>query len=106
MEVTTMMQGDSYGLSIEILNSGGEAVTSADVSDVEISIGSLKKTYTSGDVFFVDGMWVFPLTQEETFQMLPAKVKVQLRVKWLSGDVEGCDLGYQNIRESISKEVL
>lgn len=101
-----MMQGDSYGLSIEILNSVGEAVTSSDVSDVEVSIGSHRKTYKDGEVYFLDGMWVFPLTQEETFEMLPAKVKVQLRVKWLSGDVEGCDLGYQNIRESISKEVL
>jgi len=101
-----MMQGDSYGLEIDILNADGQTITSADVSDVEITIGSLRKTYAEGEVTFEAGKWKFPLSQTETFKMLPAKVKVQLRVKWPNGEVEGCDLGYKNIQESISKEVL
>lgn len=101
-----MMQGDSYSLHIEILDVDGSAITDSDVSDIEISVGFLKKRYTTGKITFNDGKWVFPLTQQETFAMAPARVKIQCRVKRVNGVVEGCDLGYRNIRESISKEVL
>ena len=102
----TIMQGDAYNLPVDILNEENIAVTPADVADVEISIGSLRKTYAAGDITYDAGQWIFPLTQEETFKMLPRRVKVQIRVKWLDGSVEGADLGYKNILESMSKEVL
>ena len=38
-----MMQGDAYLLGISILNNAGMPVTPADVADVEITIGHLKK---------------------------------------------------------------
>ncbi len=104
----TIMQGDAYNLPVDILNEENIAVTPADVADVEISIGSLRKTYAAGDIIYNadTGKWIFPLTQEETFKMLPRRVKVQIRVKWFDGSVEGTDLGYKNILESMSKEVL
>ena len=102
----TIMQGDAYNLPVDILNEENIAVTPADVADVEISIGSLRKTYAAGDITYDAGQWIFPLTQEETFKMLPRRVKVQIRVKWRDGSVEGTDLGYKNILESMSKEVL
>ena len=103
-----MMQGDSYGLPIEILNSEKAVVTPDDVSDVEITIGSLRKSYADGEVIFSTEAekWVVPLTQEETFSLRPGRVRVQLRVKRKNGEVEGFDLGSKNIFESISKEVL
>ena len=39
-----MMQGDSYSLDIEILDAFGTAITDAEVSNVEITIGHLRKT--------------------------------------------------------------
>lgn len=108
MEVRNMMQGDAYSLAVKILNGNKEVVKPADVRDVEICVGSLRKTYGQGEVTYdADSQkWKFPLTQEETFKMLPAKVKSQVRVVWSSGDVEGYDLGYIRFNESISKEVL
>lgn len=103
-----MMQGDSYSLSIEILKADGTQVTAADVSDVEITIGHLRKTYAEGTVSYhsASGIWLFPLSQEETFRYLPSKVKGQVRVVWNNGDVEGISLGDINVQESISREVL
>lgn len=101
-----MMQGDSYGLTIDVLNADDEAVTPDDVSDVEVTIGNLRKTYASGEVTYSDGKWVFPLTQEETFKFPAARVKAQVRVVWANGDVEGTVLDPINVRESMSKEVL
>ncbi len=101
-----MMQGDSYGLAIEIKNAADKVVTPDDVTDVEITIGYLRKTYKDGEVIFKDGMWIFPLTQEETFKFPSMRVKGQVRVMFKTGFVEGASLGYVCVDESISKEVL
>lgn len=103
-----MMQGDSYGLSIEIKKSDGTAVTPEDVSDVEVVIGHLIKTHKRNQISFDtdSSMWVFPLTQEETFALPAMRVKGQVRIAWASGGVEGASLGFVNVSESYSKEVL
>lgn len=101
-----MMQGDSYRLAIEILSEKGVPVTSDDVSDVEITIGSLRKTYAEEEISYKDGKWLFPLTQEETFKLPASRVKAQVRVVWTTGDIEGASLGEIRVQESISKEVL
>ena len=103
-----MMQGDSYSLAIEILNAYGTPVTDADVSNVEITIGHLRKTMKDGAVVYNsgDGVWKFPLSQEETFRYLPSRVRGQVRVFWKNGEVEGIKLDDIMVLESISKEVL
>lgn len=101
-----MMQGDSYGLKIEILKESEVAVTSDDVSDVEITVGFLRKNYAKGEVLYSDGYWVFPISQEESFKLPATRVKAQVRVVWKNGCVEGASLGEIRVHESISKEVL
>lgn len=101
-----MMQGDSYNLGINILNNAGSPVTPDDVRDVEITIGHLRKTYRNAELTFADGVWMFPVSQADSFGMWPAAVKAQVRVAWVNGVVEGKPLyGIRN-EESISKEVL
>lgn len=103
-----MMQGDSYRLKVEILNSKNVAVTPDDITDIEIILGSLRKTYKDNQITYDGGLerWLFPLTQDESFKFPPTKVKAQVRVVWSDGRVEGASLGYVNVLESISKEVL
>ena len=103
-----MMQGDSYSLDIEILTTDGNVVTDADVSNVEITIGHLRKNCTNGAVRYdpSTGAWKFPMTQEETFQYLPSSVRGQVRLVWKNGEVEGITLDGIRVKESISKEVL
>lgn len=103
-----MMQGDSYSLKVNILKKDKTLVLPADVSDVEITVGSLRKTYAKNEVIYNEGLerWLFPLTQEETFKFTPARVKAQVRVVLKDGTVEGIPLGTINVLESISKEVL
>ena len=102
------MQGDSYSLAIEILNAYGTPVTDADVSNVEITIGNLRKSMKDGTVVYSsgDGVWKFPLSQEETFRYLPSRVKGQVRLVWKNGEVEGIKLDDILVGESISREVL
>ena len=101
-----MMQGDSYSLDIEVLTADGTVVTDADVSNVEITIGHLRKTYADGIVRYDSGVWKFPMTQEETFKYLPSLVRGQVRLVWKNGDVEGIPLDGIRVKESISREVL
>ena len=101
-----MMQGDSYLLGITILNNAGVSVTPADVLDVEITIGHINKKYSDAALSFKNGLWMFPLSQSETFGCLPSSPKSQVRVKWANGVIEGKPLYGVRIDESISKEVL
>lgn len=101
-----MMQGDSYGLKVNILNSVDEVVKPDDVSDVEITIGSLSKTYKKGEVTNDGNLWIFPITQEESFKLPVSRIKAQVRVMWKDGTIEGKSLGEIYVAESISKEVL
>ena len=101
-----MMQGDSYNLGIKILNNAGSVVTPDDVRDVEITIGHIRKTYRNAEITYADGLWLFPLSQKESFSMWPSAVKAQVRVAWANGVVEGKPLYGVRNEESISKEVL
>ena len=101
-----MMQGDSYNLGIRILNNAGNPVTPDDVSDVEITIGHLSKTYMGAELRYSDDLWMFPLTQRETFSYWPSALKAQVRVFWKNGVIEGKPIYGVRINESISKEVL
>ena len=101
-----MMQGDSYSLAIEVLNVDGSQVTDADLSDIEITIGNMRKTKAEGVTYDNgSGSWKFPLSQDESFK-LPRRVKGQVRLVWNTGEVEGIPLGDIRVDESISREVL
>ena len=103
-----MMQGDSYGLEVTLLDGDGAVITPDVVTNIEITIGSLSKTYKDGQVTFSEDSqkWIFPLDQEETFAFPASRVKAQARVVWANGGVEGVTLGNINVHESISKVVL
>lgn len=105
------MQGDAYGIEIDIFDKNGNMVTPDDISDVEITVGHIRKTYKGGSLFYVDNgggssQWIFPLSQQETFRFPASKANVQIRIAWPNGEVEGGRLGYLVVHESSSKEVL
>ena len=102
-----MMQGDSYSLDIEILDADGTAITDTELANVEITIGHLRKTTADGVRYdSATGVWKFPITQQETFQFHPSRVRGQVRLVWNNGEVEGIPLDDIHIQESISREVL
>ena len=101
-----MLQGDTYNLGIRILNNAFSPVTPEDVIDVEVAIGHLCKSFRKGQLRFYEGVWMFPLSQKETFSFDDGRVKARVRVKWAGGAVEGKPLYGLRFTESISKEVL
>ena len=101
-----MMQGDSYNLAFTVKNNAGAVVTPTDIQDMEITIGHIRKTYKNAQIVYMDGKWLFPLNQEETFGYWPKAVKSQIRILWANGVIEGKPIHGVRISESLSKEVL
>lgn len=101
-----MMQGDSYGLPIELRKDDGSLLTAEAVQEVEVTIGYLQKSLKDGSVTYESDCWIAELSQEETFKLPATYIPIQVRVMWKSGDVEGLDLGMHKIDESLSRRVL
>lgn len=77
-------QGESWPVEIDILLNG-QALTGADVADVEVSIGEfLTKSCSEGGVEFNEelGCWQMTPTQKETMSLPEGYHKVQIRVKY------------------------
>lgn len=100
-----IMKGDAYEIAITLKDEDENAITPADVLDVEITLGKLSKRLTEDEVHYDDGKWIFPMTQEETFALSPV-AGLQARVKFLTGDVVGGRIGNIYVRPSNSAEVL
>ena len=101
-----MMQGDACYLGIRITNNAGNPVTPADIQDVEIVIGPLRKTYRNAQLTHKDGLWFFPLTQQESFSCPDRNLNAQVRLRWANGAVEGRPIMGICVDESFSREVI
>lgn len=101
-----MMQGDQYRVPVSLKHEDGSTVTEAEVREVEVFVGSVRKTLDAG-ISYDEGEKIFYvyLTQKETFR-LSGDVLVQARILFTSGDVVGVNLGTVNFETSVSKVVL
>lgn len=102
-----MMQGDEYKIPFEI-EIDGFAANGENVADVEISIGNITKTMSSGAITFdaEQGAFLFPITQNETFSLRNTPQKVQVRVKDNQSNVQGIQLENIDVVGSVSKAVI
>ena len=102
-----IMQGDEYDVNIALTDSDGEPITDTGVTDVEVGLGGITKTYADGDVTFDSetNQWVFHLSQAET-SGFKGILSFQVRVKFGGGDVVGAKLPPVGVSPSASVEVL
>lgn len=104
-----MMQGDSYYIyfNLKTRNKGEEIpIDPSCVSEIELRIGSIRKTYTENEIIHVEGCrWKARLLQTETFSLAMYN-NAQVRVKLTSGDVIGTSASPVQAYNSLSKEVI
>lgn len=105
-------QGDSYAVPIYI-ELDGQAVTDSTlyaVEAVEVCLEGTSKSYKSdgsGEVTFSDGVFLFPLSQEETLALTEGPGHLDIRLKTIDGNVKGTP--YQipvTIADTISRSVI
>lgn len=101
----SILQGDALSVPISIkLN--GEAVTTADVESVKVTMGGVEKRYP-GDIAFSSGRFLFPLTQEETLAMTPGVNEAIIRPKFSAESLRGARIKTAfSVIASPDKEVL
>ena len=102
-----MMQGDQYRIPLSLTYEDGAPVTPNELKDLEVFIGSVRKTLADGGVSFEEGEGQFYvyITQEDTFK-LRGDVKIQVRPLVASGEVVGINLETANVKIAASKVVL
>lgn len=101
-----MMTGDAYSVPLQIETSEG-FLTPDELEDIEVFIGSIRKTLQQGHITYDydENVFLVNITQKETFR-LKGEEKVQARCKFTSGDVVGVDFGTIDVTKSTSKVVL
>lgn len=102
-----MMQGDAYALPIEIRTADGPAKENT-FADIEVIIGPFRRTLREGNLTYdpVRQVFLFPLTQRDTFSVCHGIKPGQVRVRTHDGQVFGTSLGSVDIMGSLSREVL
>lgn len=102
-----IMQGDQYAI-VFTGSQDGAPIDLAQIETIEFIVGKLRKTYPGEVTTDADGNFLFPLTQEETFQFKSAQQAAQIRVKFSGADpvVIGTSVEGVRVSDSISKVVL
>lgn len=96
-------QGDQYSIAMAI-KFNGEPVDIHNVEKVEITLHNRTKLYPE-EVAFSDGVFLYPVTQEETFS-LPRIVEAQVRIKFKNANVYTSPTKQVDVIRSLSKEIL
>lgn len=101
-----MRQGDAYTLAVTLKDENGTALTPDDVSKVEISIGSVTKTYPDDVTYDSEsGAFEMPISETDSHSMMGI-LPTQVRVLFPSGEVSSATLGFMYVVASVSKSIL
>ena len=100
------MTGDAYTLPIEITFESGKA-TLADFLEIEVTVGSVRKLLSTGDVVYDEetGNFLVKFTQKETMK-LKGKRDVDVRLVLVNEDSVGKRAGILEHEESQSRQVI
>ena len=76
-------KGEQYAIPFEITVEG-TPVTPEDCDGVRIQVGDRMCEYPGGDLTYdsEDGVWLYPLTEEQSRAMFPGDRKAQVAVKY------------------------
>ena len=110
--MVTIKKGDAYPLPV-VVRLNGQVIddgTIYAVEAVELSMQDLTKLWKadgSGEVTYENGVFYFPLNQQETFNLRAGKIKLDVRVKTIDGWIQGLsDMQTVNVVATISRKEL
>ena len=104
----TIMQGDQYAIEFRGTQDG-KPLDLSKIELIEFVVGGLRKVYPGEVTVDEAGLFLFPLSQEETFGFQTRLLSGQVRVKFVGSAkpvVIGLPTGMISVQTSTSKEVL
>lgn len=72
-------QGDQYALPIKI-KQGDTVISDEMVEKLRIGVDQFVDKYPDGGITYDNGYWLFPLTEEMTYQLLGGEGEIQAQV--------------------------
>lgn len=84
----TIIQGDAYDIGIVILAEGA-ALSAADIRQMRVALGGTVKTYPGGGITYADGVWRYPMTQEESLALRPGAATLTVRMEFAAAQLKG-----------------
>lgn len=84
----TIIQGDAYDIGIVILAEGA-ALSAADIRQMRVALGGTVKTYPGGNITYADGVWRYPMTQEESLALRPGAATLTVRMEFAAAQLKG-----------------
>lgn len=106
MNKISIMQGDSYPLSIEFRSTDDVLITDKDVLVIEVVIDKIFKSYPD-EIRYENDNFIIPLSQHDTFSLNQGEKIIQARIKFVDNSVTGWrDIGLINVVPSISRDIL
>lgn len=84
----SIIQGDAYDIGIVILAEGA-ALSAADIRQMRVALGGTVKTYPGGGITYADGVWRYPMTQEESFALRPGAATLTVRMEFAAAQLKG-----------------
>lgn len=95
-----VMRGDAYEIAFGIYGSNGIPINPTGVADVEISLGDVVKKYSTEELHFAYGKWVFPLTKSESEALCyDEDITVKVKIKTKAGEIVGRHVGEITLKE-------
>ena len=105
MQKVLVTQGDQYNILLK-LEANGQLMSLENIKLIEFTIANNSKTYP--DTVQYDGengVFLFPVTQEETFAFEEVE-SLQVRIKYNDNSVVRTNIVKFNVRDSLSKTIL
>ena len=104
-----IIKGDCYALPLSV-TLDGDAPDIGQVACAEVCLAGHRKLYDGGQGAVTwdaeNQVFLYPLTQEETFAIRSGRQPVQLRLKLTDGTVFGSPIRYVSFGDVLSGEVL
>lgn len=101
-----IMQGDQFMMPLHIKSDDG-IINNEDIEEIRLFIGHIVKTIGDGIEYDDDlETWLVKFSQQETLSLPAGKNRVQIRVKFNSGEVIGQSMDAINVLFSKDKAVM
>lgn len=84
----TIIQGDAYDIGI-VIRAEDAALSAADIRQMRVALGGTVKTYPDGGITYADGVWRYPMTQEESLALRPGAATLTVRMEFAAAQLKG-----------------
>lgn len=104
-----LLQGNTYNLELSLYSNNDMQIPIEKINQVQIILGGIEKYYKSGsesEVIYKDGVFIIPLSQEETFSLEQDSFIWEVRVLFNDGKVDGTGRQKGSVSFSKTRKVL